>query len=404
MYRPGRGFLNAPGPTNIPERVIRAMSRQAIDLVDEELEDAVRRCFTGLRPILGLEGGAVYLYSANGHGAWEAAIANVLAPGDLVLVPQTGQFSAGWVETAEGNGVVCEILPHDIRTSFPMDKLAARLAADKQHKVKAVMLVHTDTSTGVTHDPLAARAALDACNHPALLMLDAVATLGTTKVDMKGWNIDVCLSASQKGLMGPPGMAVVAANDKALEVHRQTKRDRLYWDWTLRGEGPGYRSFCGTVPEHHIFALDEALNLIAEETLPAIFARHHAISRAVHVAVETWGKAGQLEINALNPAERAVGVTAVRVAAGIDPDLIRSTARRMFRTSVAGGLGDIRHSAFRIGHLGDMNAPMILGALSGVQMALSHLGIPHGKGALDAAAEYLAEAAAEAAPALAAAQ
>lgn len=404
MYRPGRGFLNAPGPTNIPERVIRAMSRQAIDLVDEELEDAVRRCFAGLRPILGLQGGAVYLYSANGHGAWEAAIANVLAPGDLVLVPQTGQFSAGWVETAEGNGVVCETLPHDIRTAFPMDKLAARLAADKGHKVKAVMLVHTDTSTGITHDVAGARAALDACNHPALLMLDAVATLATVEVDMTRWGVDVCLSASQKGLMGPPGLALVAANDKALEVHRETKRDRLYWDWTLRGEGPGYRSFCGTVPEHHIFALDEALNLIAEETLPAIYTRHYAISRAVHIAVEQWGKGGALEINAINPQERAVGVTAVRVSPGIDPDLIRTTARQLFRTSVAGGLGDIRHSAFRIGHLGDMNAPMILGALSGVQMALAHLGIPHGKGALDAAAEYLAEAAAETSPALAAAQ
>jgi alanine-glyoxylate transaminase/serine-glyoxylate transaminase/serine-pyruvate transaminase len=203
--------------------------------------------------------------------------------------------------------------------------------------------------------------------------------------------VDVCVSASQKGLMGPPGLAVVAAGPKAMEVHRATKRERLYWDWTLRGEGAGYRAFCGTIPEHSIFALAEALTLIAEETPEAIFARHRLLAGAVHTAVEAWGSAGALEIHAVNPAERSVGVTTVRTAAGIDPDAIRTTARHLFRTSVAGSLGTLSGQAFRIGHLGDMNAPMLLGCLAGVQATLDYLGVPHGSGALDAAIGHIAE-------------
>lgn len=385
MHRPGRGFLNNPGPTNIPERVLQAMHRQAIDLVDEELIAVVERCFAGLKPIFGTTEGELFIYAANGHGGWEATIANVLDEGDKVLVPATGHFSTGWAETAEVFGIEAEILDSDLRRSFDMDRLESRLKADTAHTIKAVLLVHTDTSTGIKHDVAAARAALDAAGHPALLMLDSVAALATTETLMDAWGVDVCVSASQKGLMCPPGLAIVAASPKAMAVHQNVARARRYWDWSLRSSNIGYRTFCGTTPEHLLFGLDESLRLIAEETLPAIYRRHARLAGAVHAAVDRWAEAGAMENHAPVPADRSTGVTAIRLAEDIDPDALRTTARLHWRTSIAGGLGPLRQHAFRIGHMGDMNEPMILGALAGVEATLGELEIPHGRGGVEAA-------------------
>ncbi len=399
MHRPGRGFLNNPGPTNIPERVLAAMNRQALDLVDEELEDIVARCFAGLRPIFGIGEGELFLYAANGHGGWEAAITNVLDEGDKVLVPATGHFSIGWAETAGVFGVEAETLEGDLRRSFDMNRLEDRLRADSTHAIKAVMLVHVDTSTGIRHDVAAARAALDAAGHPALLMLDSVAALATTDTQMAAWGVDVCVSASQKGLMCPPGLAVIATSPKAMAAHHAGSRPRRYWDWSTRSSSIGYRTFCGTTPEHLMFALDESLRLIAEESLPAIYRRHAVLAAGVHAAVDRWAEAGGLENHAVVPADRSTGVTAIRTAEGIDPDAIRTTARRHWRTSIAGGLGPLRNGAFRIGHMGDMNEPMILGALAGVEATLGELHVPHARGGVEAALAAMLAAKAETASA-----
>ncbi len=390
MIRRGHGFLNAPGPTHIPERVLNAMRRQAIDLEDEELTAAIEHCFSGLKPVFGTTQAEIFIYAGNGHGAWESAIANTMSAGDKVLVPQTGHFSTGWAEMAESFGIDCEILPNDLRVATDPAKIAACLDADKSHKIKAVMQVHTDTSTGVTHDIKAIHEAIAATGHPALYMVDSVAALGTCAFEMDAWGIDVAVTASQKGLMCPPGLGIVAASARALEAHKTSTAPRRYWDWSQRRHTAHYRAFGGTCPEHLIFALDEALRMIEEEGLEAIYRRHFHLAEAVRRAVDVWAEGGALEIHALHPAERSNGVTAIRTAEGIDPVELRLLVRKMMRTSVAGGLGQLRGRAFRIGHLGDLNEPMILGSLAAVETSLEMLDIAHQKGGVTAAIDYIA--------------
>jgi alanine-glyoxylate transaminase/serine-glyoxylate transaminase/serine-pyruvate transaminase len=313
-----------------------------------------------------------------------------MSAGDKVLVPQTGHFSTGWAEMAESFGIDCEILPNDLRVATDPAKIAACLDADKSHKIKAVMQVHTDTSTGVTHDIKAIHEAIAATGHPALYMVDSVAALGTCAFEMDAWGIDVAVTASQKGLMCPPGLGIVAASARALEAHKTSTAPRRYWDWSQRRHTAHYRAFGGTCPEHLIFALDEALRMIEEEGLEAIYRRHFHLAEAVRRAVDVWAEGGALEIHALHPAERSNGVTAIRTAEGIDPVELRLLVRQMMRTSVAGGLGQLRGRAFRIGHLGDLNEPMILGSLAAVETSLEMLDIAHQKGGVTAAIDYIA--------------
>jgi alanine-glyoxylate transaminase/serine-glyoxylate transaminase/serine-pyruvate transaminase len=366
------------------------MRRQAIDLEDEELTAAIEHCFSGLKPVFGTTQAEIFIYAGNGHGAWESAIANTMSAGDKVLVPQTGHFSTGWAEMAESFGIDCEILPNDLRVATDPAKIAACLDADKSHKIKAVMQVHTDTSTGVTHDIKAIHEAIAATGHPALYMVDSVAALGTCAFEMDAWGIDVAVTASQKGLMCPPGLGIVAASARALEAHKTSTAPRRYWDWSQRRHTAHYRAFGGTCPEHLIFALDEALRMIEEEGLEAIYRRHFHLAEAVRRAVDVWAEGGALEIHALHPAERSNGVTAIRTAEGIDPVELRLLVRQMMRTSVAGGLGQLRGRAFRIGHLGDLNEPMILGSLAAVETSLEMLDIAHQKGGVTAAIDYIA--------------
>ena len=385
----GRNFQMTPGPTNIPDRVLAAMHRPTVDLMDSDFMATTEDCFDRLARIFNTSG-RIFLYASNGHGAWEAALANVIGEGDLVLVPSTGMFSSAWGAMAEDIGAEVEEIPGDWRSAFDPAGIEKRLYADREHRIKAVLAVHTDTATSVTSDVAAVRGALDACGHPALLMADVVASLGTVDFRMDEWGVDVAVAASQKGLMAPPGLAFTAVNDHALERSRTGGVRRGYWDWQRRVDSDEfYMKFFGTPPEHLIWGLHEALAMLCEEGLETTFARHRRLAQAVHAAVEAWGRAGSIELNAVNPAERATAVTTIRVAPDIDANRLRQFARDELDVSLGTGLGQLDGKAFRIGHMGWVNEPMVLGALGGVEMALQACGVPYAKGGVTAAVDVL---------------
>jgi len=404
----GRNFLMTPGPTNVPHRVLSAMHRPAVDLGDPAFVELAKSCFRDLQPIFHTAG-PVFIYTANGHGAWEAALSNVLAEGERVLVPATGNFSEAWARMAEALGIEIDYLESDWRHAIDPAAVEARLAEDREHHISAVLVVHTDTATGITSDPAALRRAIDAAGHPALLLVDTIAALGTTEFRMDDWGIDVAVGASQKGLMLPPGLSFTAASEKALAKARETKRPRLYWDWQTRLQAEHYRWFCGTPPEHLIFALREGLDLYNEEGETAIFARHRRLAGTVHAAVAHWGapvngevdgarvddNEGRVEFNALLPEDRSKAVTTILTPEGIDAEAFRDFLRERFNVSVGAGLGKLNGRAFRISHMGEMNEPTILGALAAVETGMQITGIPHQRGGINAAMDYLTEALAE---------
>lgn len=385
----GRKFLNTPGPTNLPPRVLNAMHRDTMDLNDPEFLDAAAESFEGLKRVI-RTGGEVFSYIANGHGAWEAALVNILAPGDLVLVPETGHFSSSWANMAEALGIEIQGVPGDWRRAHDPEKIAQALADDTGHRIKAVLMVQTDTATGTTSDVKAVRAAIDGARHPALLVVDTIASLGTIDFRMDDWGVDVTIAASQKGLMMAPGLGFVAANDKAIAAHRRTPRERRYWDWTPRMGSGGYRAFCGTAPQLQIFGLREGLAALFEEGLERVFERHRVLAGATWKAIDVWAQAGALEINALVPAERSMGVTTIRTAEGIDGDRIREICRDEMLAGIGGGLGAFGGRAFRIGHMGDMNAPMLYACLGAVEATLAYLDVPHTPGGVTAAVQHVA--------------
>ncbi|MDX1434749.1 MAG: aminotransferase class V-fold PLP-dependent enzyme [Gammaproteobacteria bacterium] len=394
----GRNFLMAPGPTNIPERVLRAMQRPAVELSSPDFVALCLGCLADLKKVFRTDG-RVFVYAANGHGAWEAALSNTLSPGDRVLAFETGVFSEAWARMAEALGAEAVLVPGDWRHGIDADAVEKHLEADRAHRIRAVLAIQTDTATGITSDVPAVRRAMDAAGHPALLMVDAVASLAATDFRMDEWGVDVAVGASQKALMSPPGLAFTAVNDKALARSDEAKVPRLYWDWRKRLDEEFYTWFCGTAPEHLLFALREALDMIAEEGLEAIFARHRRIGAAVRAAVAVWAQAGALSLNAARPAEQSDSVSTIRVDERWDAVEIRTLCQERLNVSLGGGLGKLKGRAFRIGHMGDINEPMILGALGGVETALRLCRVPHARGALNAAIESLAE---ERHPALAA--
>lgn len=390
-YRPGRPFLHTPGPTHIPEPVLNAMRRQPLDLADPEFLAICKSCIADLKPVFGTTGDVV-LYAANGHGGWEAVLANLFAPGDRLLIPEAGVFSASLREHAGALGIDVTGPSGSWRRAIDPQAVEDALRADTERTIKAVFVVHIDTGTGIASDLEAIRAAIDAAGHPALYLVDAVASLAAAPFAMDAWRIDVAVTASQKALMSPPGLAMVAFNGRALEVARGTPALRRYWDWEFRSTASNYRMFGGTAPEQTLFALRAALDLIAEQGLEAIFARHRRLAGAVQAAVECWCEAGALSFNALVPEERAVAVTTVLTPDGFNAEDLRSHVRETLGVSIAGGLRKLEGRAFRIGHLGDLNEPMVLGCLGAVETALIELGIPHGRGGLDAAVRHLAKA------------
>ena len=385
----GRNFLMAPGPTNIPERVLRAMQRPAVELSAPDFVAMCLGCLADLKPVF-RTAGKIFIYAANGHGAWEAALSNTLSPGDRVLAFETGVFSEAWARMAESLGAEAEIVPGDWRRGIDADAVEAHLRADRAHRIKAVLAVQTDTATGITSDVPAVRRAMDAAAHPALLMVDAVASLAAVDFRMDDWGVDVAVAASQKALMSPPGLGLVAVNDKALARADEAKTPRLYWDWRKRLEEEPYTWFCGTAPEHLLFALREALDMVAEEGLEAIFARHRRIAGAVRAAVRVWSEAGALSLNAVRPAEQSNSVSTIRVDERWDAVGIRAVCHERLDVSLGGGLGKLKGKAFRIGHMGDINEPMVLGALAAIETALRLCAVPHGRGGVNAAIDSLA--------------
>jgi alanine-glyoxylate transaminase / serine-glyoxylate transaminase / serine-pyruvate transaminase len=386
--RAGREFLAIPGPTTVPDDVLRAMHRPAVDiyggpllaLTDGLLRDVARVFATS---------GRAYIYIANGHGAWEAALTNVLSRGDRILVLESGRFAVGWGDNAARMGVEVEVLKGDMRRAVRPEEVRARLREDRHHSIKAVLVAQIDTASGVVNDIAAIGQAMRPADHPALLMVDAVASLGCMPFEMDAWGVDVAMSGSQKGLMTPPGLGFVAAGDRARDAHRTAGLRTPYWDWTERDGNAHYQKYAGTPPEHLLFGLRQALDMLFEEGLENAFRRHRLLGKAVRRAVSIWAEGGAIGFNISDPRERSDTVTTV-LTPGCDSDAIRGYCTRQCGVVLGHGIGDLSGKAFRIAHMGHVNAPMILGTLSVIEMALAALGIPHGRGGVQAAIDWLA--------------
>ena len=383
----GREFLSIPGPTNVPDAVLAAMHRPAIDIYSGDMLAITDSCLEDLRSLFRTKG-RVYIYAANGHGGWEAAVSNVLSRGDRVLVLESGRFATGWGEMAKMMGAEVEVLKGDWRRAVNPGVVEERLARDTAHRIKAVLLVQIDTASGVVNDVAAIRRAMTAARHPALLMVDAVASLGCMEFNMDGWGVDVAMAGSQKGLMTPPGLAFVAANDRARAVHKDAGLRTMYWDWSLREGEIHYQKYCGTPPEHLLFGLRKALDLLKAEGLANAIRRHALLAGATRAAVAKWAEGRVLAFNITDPAERANSITNILVE-GRDPRPLLAYTRDKCGVVLGVGLGLLEDRAFRIAHMGHTNAPMVLGTLGAVEMGLQALAIPHGSGGTQAAVDYL---------------
>jgi alanine-glyoxylate transaminase/serine-glyoxylate transaminase/serine-pyruvate transaminase len=389
--RAGREFLAIPGPTTIPDAVLQAMHRPALDIYSEQMINLTEGLLRDLSKLFATKGKS-YIYIANGHGAWEAVISNVLSRGDKVLVLESGRFAIGWGQAASAMGAEVEVLKGDWRRAVQPAEVEARLRADKTHSIKAIMVAQVDTASGVWNDIEAIGKAIKAANHPALYMVDTVASLGCMPFSMDDWGIDVAMSGSQKGLMTPPGLGFVAANDRAIAVHKKAGLRTPYWDWSERSEGDEhYRRYCGTAPVHLLFALRQAIDLVYEEGLENAYLRHRLLAEAVRRAVAIWAEGQVLGFNIADAAERSDTVTTVTMGNGHDPAPLLRYCKQKCGVVIGVGIGDLQDRAFRIAHMGHVNAPMVLGTLGTIEVALNALDIPHGKGGMEAAIEWLGE-------------
>ena len=387
VVRAGREFLAIPGPTTVPDEVLAAMHRPAIDIYAGPLLAITDSLLADLRRMFRTRGRA-YIYIANGHGAWEAALTNVLSRGDRILVLESGRFAVGWGEHAKKLGVEVEVLPGGRRRAVRPSEVEARLKRDKEGAIKAILAVQIDTASGVVNDIAAIGRAIKRARHDALFMVDAVASLGCVPFEMDAWGVDVAMSGSQKGLMTPPGLGFVAANARAKTVHKRAGLRTPYWDWTARDGELHYLKYAGTPPEHLLFGLRKALDMIAAEGLENVFRRHRLLAEAVRRAVAMWAKRGVLDFNVERPSERCDTVTTVTMG-GRDPRPLLAYCKEKCGVVVGMGLGANFGDTFRIAHMGHVNAPMILGTLGVVETGLKALKIPHGKGGVEAAIDYL---------------
>lgn len=382
--RSGRHFLQIPGPTNVPDRVLRAIARPTIDHRGPEFARLAREVLDGLRPVF-RTAAPVLVFPGSGTGAWEAALVNTLSPGDRILMFETGQFATSWKEVAVRFGLDVEFVPGSWRTGVDPAVVEAKLAEDRAHAVRAVAVVHNETSTGVASRLPEIRRAMDAAHHPALLLVDAVSSLASLDYRHDEWGVDVCVSASQKGLMLPPGLSFVCVGPKALAASRTARLPRSYWDWApmLRDNAAGF--FPYTPATNLLYGLREALAMIAEQGLDAVLARHARHGEAARAAVKGWG----LELVGTDLREHSACLTAVMVPGGHDADAVRKVALERFDLSLGTGLGKLKGRIFRIGHLGDFNDLMLAGTLAGVELALAGAGVPFRRGGLAAALERL---------------
>jgi alanine-glyoxylate transaminase/serine-glyoxylate transaminase/serine-pyruvate transaminase len=390
----GRQFFNNPGPTNIPDRILRAMDRPVMDFLAPEFLEIHRACYAGMKRVFKTDQ-EVFFHASTGHGAWEAAVANLFSPGDLVLVIETGYFSLGFKELAEVIGLKVEVVSADWRTGVDISKVQERLAADKNHEIKAVLAVHNETATGLVLPIAEVRRAMDQAKHPALLLSDTISSLGSMEYKMDAWGIDVTIAGSQKGLMLPTGMAITGVSNKALEAARKSKLPKYYFNWELMAARKPQR-FIGTVPVHFFFGLQESIKMIEEETLEGVFARHARLAEATRAAVRAWsgsngGKGGKGPTLYGQTEDRlSNSVTTVLMPEGHTSDTMRKVALERFNLSLGGGLGPLMGKVFRIGHLGDLNEPMLLGCLATTELAMKTAGVPFAAGGVDAAIESLA--------------
>ncbi|HXN66213.1 MAG TPA: aminotransferase class V-fold PLP-dependent enzyme [Bradyrhizobium sp.] len=390
VVRAGREFLAIPGPTTMPDEVLRAMHRPALDIYSDQMTNLTESLLADLSKLFATKGRS-YIYIANGHGAWEAVLSNVLSRGDKVLVLESGRFAIGWGNAAAAMGAEVEVLKGDWRRAIRPDEVEARLRADKDHTIKAILAAQVDTASGAYNDIEAIGKAIKASHHPALFMVDTVASLGCMPFEMDKWGIDVAMCGSQKGLMTPPGLGFVAANDRAREVHKKADLRTPYWDWTEREGSEHYRKYAGTAPVHLLFALRQAVDMLFAEKLENVFLRHRLLAEAVRRAVAVWAEGQVLGFNIAEASERSNTVTTVMMADSHDPDALHRYCKEKCGVVLGVGIGELQGQAFRIAHMGHVNAPMILGTLGVIEVGLQALDIPHGAGGVEAAIDWLGE-------------
>ncbi|HQT79214.1 MAG TPA: aminotransferase class V-fold PLP-dependent enzyme [Rhodopila sp.] len=382
----GRHFLNTPGPTNLPERVVQAMSRHTINHRGPEFGAVGREAVSRLKTVFNTQG-TIGIFPSSGTGAWESALVNVLAPGDRVLISRTGQFSHLWEQMATRFGLDVIALDTDWRRGADATAMGDVLAEDREHRIKAVLVVHSETSTSCMTDIAAVRAAMNRASHPALLMVDAISSLACAPYEHDAWGVDVTVAGSQKGLMVPPGLSFLAISDKALAAARAGGASRRsYWDWEplVKSNQTGFFPYTPAITL--LYGLNEAIAMLTEEGLPNVFARHDRYAQATRIAAQAWG----LELQCADPAAYAPGVTAIRVPDGHSADKLRGVILDRFDMSLGNGLGRIEDKVFRIGHMGDLGVLSLTGALTGVEMGLRAAGIPHKEGGVQAAMRFLA--------------
>jgi len=383
---PGRPFLQIPGPTLVPERVVRAMSQPVIDHRGPRFEALVRDCLDGLQRVFQTEHGHIALFPGSGTGAWEATIVNTLSPGDRILAGVNGFFAAGFARTAAAFGVDVERLEVPYGAGVPVEQVEARLRADEARELRAVLVVHNETSTGVTSDVAGVRAALQRAGHPALLLVDTVSSLASIDFRFDAWGVDVALTGPQKGLMLPPGLAILAVSDRAIAASEKARCPRSYWDWQQVFERNRRGQYPYTPATSLLFGLRESLAMLQEEGLPQVFSRHARLAEACRRAVRAWG----LELLCRDPATYSNTITAVVMPPGKDADDVVDRAWRRLELSLGLGLGDVKGKVFRIGHLGSLNELDLLGGLAGVEMILKDCGLTFRAGSgLGAAEDFL---------------
>jgi len=380
----GRHFLQIPGPTNVPDRVLRAIANPTMDHRGPAFGRFAAALLDKLKPVFGTTG-PVIIYPASGTGAWEAALVNTLSPGDRVLMVETGWFATLWREMAERLGIVPEFLPTDWRRGAEADAIAERLRADRGHAIRAVCVVHNETSTGCTSDIGAVRRAIDAAGHPALLLVDTISSLGSIEYRHEAWGVDVTVAGSQKGLMLPPGLSFNAVSPKALDASKSAKLPRSFWDWgpMLQANAIGY--FPYTPATNMLYGLDAALDLLTEAGFASVLTRHGRHAEATRRTVAAWG----LETQCAVARDHSSALTAVRLPEGHSANAFRAVTLERFGMSLGNGLGPLNDRVFRIGHLGDFGDLQLLGALGGVEMGLRAAGVPHKAGGVQAAIDHL---------------
>ncbi len=385
----GHRHLAIPGPTNMPDEVLNALHHASVDIYGGSSEEASRACMKDLKKIFRTRS-RVYIYAANGHGAWEAALSNTLSQGDRVLVLESGLFPVVWGEMASQLGIETEVLAERTGRAVDLKAVRTRLAKDTAQELKAILMVQADTATGVVNDVKGVRAALDETGHPALLMVDTIASLGSMEFDMDGWGVDVTVAGAQKGLMTPPGLSFTAASARAKKAHKSAGLVTSYWDWTFRDGKDHYMWYAGTPPVQMVFALRKALEMLLAEGLDNAIHRHALLAGATRAAVQTWISRGDMDFAVSEPAERSDSVTCVLTPQGASTGIIDYCEHKLGVT-VGRGIGPLDSRAIRIAHMGHVNGYNQLGTLAAIETAMTALGIEHGSGGVQSAIEFIAK-------------